>query len=536
MDGDFVTVKTSRGTDGELSVILTLAPEGLGMELREIDFSANAAVFFGTDFAVTAKRTSAGGDGHVNVGYIDATAADDGASLNVGNVRIGGDLGRINAGTASASVAAVKSLTVQSMGEFGTSTQGASASLESSLIGALGKLAVAGNIREASVFVLGAGIGRIGSVTIGGSLIGGGTNQSGFIFSDTAMGPVKIGGNIEGGSGTLSGRIETGGNLATVTFGGSLLGGSGQTSGSISADFMGLVKIGGDLRGGSATNSGFISATDIAGVTIGGSLVGGSGSVSGRISVNDALGPVKIGGNIQGGSVSTATASGFAGSIQAGSLTSLTVGGSIIAGTETGGGSLDNSGAVRVSGPIGAIVVKGSLVGNATQRVLITALGQPTSTATSDVAIKSLTVVGRVESADILAGYNNNSTPSGVNADAQIGAVVVGDWIASSLVAGAQDDATVGFDSFFGDADDVKITDPNDAPNVVSKIASIRIKGTARGTIGGSDHYGFVAQQIGSFKIGVATFRLVAGAASTLDITGYAIGITGDLRLREVAL
>lgn len=55
VDGDFVAIKTSKGTDGELAVILTLAPEGLGMELREIDLSANAAVFFGTDLTVTAK-------------------------------------------------------------------------------------------------------------------------------------------------------------------------------------------------------------------------------------------------------------------------------------------------------------------------------------------------------------------------------------------------------------------------------------------------------------------------------------------------
>ena len=245
---------------------------------------------------------------------------------------------------------------------------------------------------------------------------------------------------------------------------------------------------------------------------------------------------MKVGGNIQGGSVSTAVSSTLAGSIQAGSLASLTVGGSIIAGTETGGGTLDNSGAVRIAGSIGAIVVKGSLIGNDTQRVLITALGQPTSIATSDLAIKSLTVGGRVESADILAGYNSSGTPSGVNADAQIGAVVVGDWIASNLVAGVQDDANPAFNAFFGDGNDVKITDPNDAANIVSKIASILIKGTARGTIGGSDHFGFVAQQIGSFKIGTAAFPLIPGAASTLDIAGYPVGITGDLRLREVAL
>ena len=44
VDGDFVTIKTTKGNDGELSAILTLVPEGLGMELREIDFNGWAIV------------------------------------------------------------------------------------------------------------------------------------------------------------------------------------------------------------------------------------------------------------------------------------------------------------------------------------------------------------------------------------------------------------------------------------------------------------------------------------------------------------
>jgi hypothetical protein len=45
---------------------------------------------------------------------------------------------------------------------------------------------------------------------------------------------------------------------------------------------------------------------------------------------------------------------------------------------------------------------------------------------------------------------------------------------------------------------------------------------------------GFVAQQIGSFKIGTTAFSLTAGAGNDLD--GLLAGLTVDLRVREVAV
>jgi hypothetical protein len=188
---------------------------------------------------------------------------------------------------------------------------------------------------------------------------------------------------------------------------------------------------------------------------------------------------------------------------------------------------------VRVLYDIGPIVIKGSLIGNATNPVFITARGRETPTATTDVAIQSLSVAGRVEFANVLAGYSAIVTITGENPDAQIGPVKVGgDWIASSLVAGVQDDATPDHDSFFGDDDDQKITVGIDQPGVFSKIASILIKGIALGTFSVGNHFGFVAEQIGSFKIGTTRFTLIGGARN--DIAGLPIGITGDLRVREV--
>ncbi len=74
---------------------------------------------------------------------------------------------------------------------------------------------------------------------------------------------------------------------------------------------------------------------------------------------------------------------------------------------------------------------------------------------------------------------------------------------------------------------------PGDSPNIVSKIASIVIAGDIAGTDMAGDHFGFVAQQIGSFKFGTTALRLhAAGAPDVFD----SIGITGDTSLREIAV
>jgi len=68
-------------------------------------------------------------------------------------------------------------------------------------------------------------------------------------------------------------------------------------------------------------------------------------------------------------------------------------------------------------------------------------------------------------------------------------------------------------------------------------IRSVTIGGQALGTLGSvstADSFGFVAQQIGSFKINGFAVPLAAGAAN--DLTGLLIGITGDLHVLEVGL
>jgi hypothetical protein len=108
----------------------------------------------------------------------------------------------------------------------------------------------------------------------------------------------------------------------------------------------------------------------------------------------------------------------------------------------------------------------------------------------------------------VLAGYTSDNNP--VNGGASIGAVKVGvDWVASSIVAGAKNSGFPASVSPFGNGNDAKIV----GSALVSKIASITIGGYLSGTPNtAGDHFGFVAQQIGSFKLGGAVIPLGAGA------------------------
>ncbi len=387
--------------------------------------------------------------------------------------------------------------------------------------------------------------GSIVSVTIGGSLIGN-SAIAGAVESASNMGPVKIGGNI------LGGLVNSAGTMGAVTIGGSIIGGSQFSAGVVSsAGNMGLVKVGGDLQASSISFTGVIfSGGNIAGATVGGSIFGANGNSTvstfqeGGIIASGNLGPVTVGHDLVGGKNGNSHDNSDTGVIEAsGRITSVTIGGSIIAGTNFSTGTLEASGAILAGDDIGSITVKGSILGNAgvghgATPVLISARGQHTPGATTDLAIGKITVTHRVESARLLAGYNLSLSP--VNADAQIGPVTVGgDWIASSLVAGASNQGADhlpggGDDNLdFGNPDDVLISGvgTTNRAGVASKIASLTIKGALIGTttaVNGLDHFGFVAQSFGT--VNIAGTLLKIPAPILLDV-----GDTTDVSLHRLA-
>src|SRR5207253_121637 len=162
--------------------------------------------------------------------------------------------------------------------------------------------------------------------------------------------------------------------------------GGSLTGGFIIGGDIGAVMIGHDVHG-SGDGTGLISTQGkLAALTIGGSLLGGTGNDSGEVFSAGDMGPVKIVGDVRG-------ATGF------------------------NSGALFRSGSVHADQDIGAISVGGSLLGNAGLPVIISAVGQPAPTTTVDLAVKSLTVGGRVEFTSLQIGYNKAS--KGKNADAQ---------------------------------------------------------------------------------------------------------------------
>jgi len=436
--------------------------------------------------------------------------------------------------------------------------------------------------------------GGITSVTIGGSLLGSGNDLAGYIRSVDDAGPIRIGRDVRaaeievGGVGSDPNAVPFTivSNIASVTVGGSIVGSNLSATGN-----LGPLKVGRDVHGTAIAAGGdgllqFQIASSISSITIGGSFNGSllatksvgsfkvtgdlaaevrvfgrdvengkpalaslsvGGSLSALVSVTGDLGPVKIGRDLGTPSNNSNGTLIGGGSILAfdGRIASIYIGGSIMAGADNGPGSIARNSIIGADHDIGSITVKGSIIGKPDKgssrgNVVIAARGQETPGATFDRAIGSITVGGSVEFARILGGFglDVNGQPESLNADAQIGAVKVGgDWVASSLVAGVKnlgaDNAPGGIginadNVNFGDIRDEKIN--NTSGPILSRIASIIIGGTVAGTSAGGDHFGFSAQQIGSFKVAGFSARLTGSLDAPIPLSR----VTADVTLREV--
>ena len=145
-------------------------------------------------------------------------------------------------------------------------------------------------------------------------------------------------------------------------------------------------------------------------------------------------------------------------------------------------------------------------------------------------AIDKLIVRGDVGNAQILLGYKSKlvegeRTRLPQNSDASVGKVVVGgNWSASSLVAGVLDATGDGF----GQND--RLIAGDRTRNVVARIASIVIKGTATGSAAEGDHFGITAQSIGKLSIDGADIALKKNKRDNILLDP----INGDFRLVEI--
>src|SRR5262249_19953665 len=155
-DGDTVTVTFTKPVlnFGNPNTIFTF-DSGAGAvngntavkeQLRRIDLTSIPVASIGVGITVNAVRSPInGGDGFAAVGEVDATGID------LGPVKIDGDLGRILAGDGTTSTRGLAALTAQSIGRYGTST--GAADLHTHIQGKLGALTVRGDVNDANIQV-----------------------------------------------------------------------------------------------------------------------------------------------------------------------------------------------------------------------------------------------------------------------------------------------------------------------------------------------------------------------------------------------
>jgi len=354
-DGDQVTVKFSKGTLEQGNFTFDNAFDTSGaQQLQLIELNGNQA-FKGVKITVSVVQN--GGDGLVNIGTLDASGVD------IGKVTIAGDLSRIMAGDSNVKTAGLKSLSVNSFGVAGTATQGASFSTESDIFGKVGSLKVTGDFATMQLYVTGtnastAKYGSIGKLSIGGSLLGGDDEASGYIECTGNLGKLSVVGDLTGGNGEASAKITVDQNLGTAVLG-SLTGGGDNDSGKLRVyGGAGKITVNGDITGG-----------DVASPAL-------DGAEAGIIEVDKTVKSIVVKGNIEGnnsyysgielhgnvGKISVATIEGGEASddgsiIVEGNAKIITVTGGIV------GGTLTDSGSVIVSGNLGKMTVGAYMLG-----------------------------------------------------------------------------------------------------------------------------------------------------------------------------
>jgi len=386
VDGDLATLHLSKDilTSSNVSSIFQFNTGSVNgsnstqQQLVVLDLTSLGSLARHVNITVTAT-TRAGGDGEVDIGLIRAAIPDASTfqfndGIDLGTVKIQGDLGAIYAGDNYAD-RALQKLQVDSFGALNSTLQAQlsntsstlytdlnNGSLQSLILASVGSVNVTGNFDGtygAGLRVLGGIFSTIDSVHIGGSLIGGSADDSGQIFFMHRVGNVTIDGDIVGGAGADSGAIEGYSasltNAGKITVGGSIKGGSGSNSGSVylNEGHVNGISVGGDVLGGTATSSGEIYAISLGAVSIGGSVTGNSSvSVSNSGYVFGKASSLSIGGDIRAGL-------GFeSGMISLnGSTGNVSIDGSLI------GGSNTYTGTLLISGNVKTLTIDGYLQG-----------------------------------------------------------------------------------------------------------------------------------------------------------------------------
>lgn len=475
-DGSHAYVTVSKGTLSAANFVLV--PSGLGYQLETLDLSKTdfKSEFENASVNIYAHPSPTGGDGTVDVGWINATGID------LEGVRVHGDLGRISAGDTDLHTPAIATINVLSMGLLGVSTQAPGGNLVSNISGGVREWTIFGNFEGATIQVadnnsltppsndLNEHLSYVAHMDIRGSVIGGETAGSGEIIAAGGFKSLHIGGDIIGGAGANTGEILTERSILNLTVGGSLAGGAGDYSGAIVSPLIRHTSIGGGILGGAGDDSGTIQGVGNNLITYGGeimvhgSVTGGAGNFSGYI---QELNPVQtiIGGDVIGGGGDDS------GEITANRAVDFRIGGSLEGGggafsgvidvdkvfnsvhvlrDMTGGGGEYSGSIVSFGERIGHVIVTGSMQGGSPDPSnLAETAAYSGSIICEDGGILSVTVGGSV-----IGGGGSNS--ANIKATGSVGTVsILGNFTAGSGPSSTQVWAgkSIAAVSIFGDID-----------------------------------------------------------------------------------
>ena len=495
-DGDLVNIKVSKGAlfaPNQFGIltsrgIVTVTDAGTvgGMSISSINTLGTGREFEGANISVTRKAQAGfdrATDGRVNVGEIISASVGFGSlqqGVNLGSVKVDGDLGRIVTG----STLKPTSIAKLDVGSFGVN-EGANGT-QSIFFGRAGSILVRGDM-EGSAFFVGTtvnlatgfttGLGTVGSFTVGGKLIGGAAEQSGYISSNSKIGKISVGG-IVGGEGKDSGAIQATSSIGAFTALGDVQGGEGIGSGNVLGSSIGKITFGaaakkgvsavkasliggdagpdtslgnsqilsqvgsgaiisfsgiksismiGDIRGGIGDNSGMIFANANVGRLNVGDIVGGDGESSGRVRVIGGLSSFTV-GTIQGSN------SNLAGSVQVDGKLGQAKIVNLLGSTEstTAEGAISRAGSIS-AGDIGKIFVSGNIKAATAEGGTHLA----SASITSARSIASLTVNGAVE------GSLDELRPAIISAAQSIGKVSINSLRFAEILAGYTTGETV---------------------------------------------------------------------------------------------
>ena len=479
---------------------------------------------------------------------------------SIGNITVGGSLmggtaGSTGSGTAVTgysgviSAASAHNITVGGSlvgGTLSSTSQDGSTS-GAIVVDSVSNLIIVGNVTGGSgdnsgiiTTQPGATAAHYGNVLISGDVTGSSGTASGAVFLDGSytnlLSNLRVGGSVIGGIGTQSGYIDATGSHTNYIFG-------IPVSTTSATGTIANLHIGGSLTGGAGTESGYIHAnTNINTLSLTGNLTGGAANNAGEIYAQGTLGKALVGGNLVGGTISDSSGPLFAsGFIEAKTISSLEIKGTVTSGSNSGTGGIADSGAISATQNIVSLAIDGAVTGTAANPVLVSAL-QGTRVGKTDLAISSLTFQGNVSYLDVLAGYSPASVttaaaaPLGTPTDgtAQIGTVTFAANLSATNVAAGVTGISNGTkyppDGQFGTKSDAAIA-TGGVKGLYSSIAKILVEGTTAGDSTSGDSFGFVAQNVVTVALGNPPVYANLNSGPDND---FLFPVSGNLYVNEV--